>query len=83
MKKIRPPLETDQVNMDKAFQLIMDLMHTNKHIEPSLWAGAVFSVFVNGYQQSGFSYEEFCEELKRVSKHYKCWWQDENGMDKR
>jgi hypothetical protein len=80
MKKIRPPRPDDQDNAQKAYQLIMDLMEMNKGIEPALWCGAVWSVLVNGYKQCDFSYEDFRQEVNKISQHYKSWWEDEVGQ---
>lgn len=74
MKERRPSQENDQANVEKAYQLIKELMSQHPEIEGSLWAGAVWSVFVNGYKQSDFSYEDFCQEVKDACAHSKCWW---------
>lgn len=74
MKKIRTPLDSDQYNTQKGFELIIDLMQKHPEIEPTLWVGAIFSVLVNGYKKCGFSYEEFCNEIHEVLLHYKDQW---------
>jgi hypothetical protein len=75
MKKFRPSLPYDQENAEKAYQLIMETMNLNAGIETTLWCGAVWSVLVNGYKQSGFSYEDFIKEMHTVSKYYESWWE--------
>lgn len=80
MKKFRPPLPDDQEKVEKAYQLIMDVMDKNKEIEPTLWCGAVWSVLVNGYQQDEFSYEDFRKEAAKVVKHYEHWWENDNHI---
>jgi len=74
MKEIRLPLPDDMENTEKAFQLIKDLMSSHKEIEPTLWAGALFSVIADGYKNCGFSYEEFSEEVNTVLSHYRNYW---------
>jgi uncharacterized protein (DUF4213/DUF364 family) len=77
MKEIRPPQASDQENTEKAYELIINLINENEEIERTLWVGAIWSVLVNGYHQCDFSYKDFCEEVKMVSKHYKSWWEEE------
>ncbi len=74
MKERRESKETDQQQTQKAYDLILDLIQKHSEIEPTLWIGAMFSVLANGYKNSNFSYDEFCQEINNVSKHYKsCW----------
>lgn len=72
MKK-RIPLETDQEQIEKAFQLLKNCMKNYSEIEPTLWASAFWSILVDGYSQSGMSYQQFTDEWDRVKHHYKPW----------
>lgn len=72
MKK-RIPLETDQEQIEKAFQLLKNCMKNHPEIEPTLWACAFWSILVDGYNQSGMSYQQFTDEWDRVKHHYKPW----------
>ena len=76
MKEIRPEKDSDQDNIEKAFQLIKVCMQEHQDIEPSLWCGAVWSVLVDGYRNCGFSYKEFCDEWDRIKEHYKKEWDE-------
>jgi hypothetical protein len=76
MKELRPPKDKDQKNIETAFLLIKELMARHNDIEPTLWAGAVWSILVDGYKSSGISYEEFCKEVHGISQHYKPWWDE-------
>lgn len=76
MPEIRPLKPDDQENAEKGFKLILDLMKNHPEIEPTLWAGTLFSVIVNGYRNSDVSYKEFCVEIDRIKKFYKQWWED-------
>ena len=69
----RHPKETDQNEIDKAFNLLKDCMLSHPEIEQTLWAGAFWSVLVDGYSSSGISYEEFCSSWDEVKHHYKSW----------
>lgn len=73
-KQIRFPLDDDQINTQKAYDLIVQLMSYHPEIEPTLWAGGIWSVLVSGYIQCGFSREEFIDEIARISGHYEEWW---------
>jgi hypothetical protein len=73
--KKRKPKKTDQEKTNEAFNLLLETMQKNDHIESSLWAGATWSCIVNGYINSDCPYEEFCEELERIKKHYEKWWE--------
>lgn len=69
----RKPKKTDQQQVEKGFLLIKQLMEKHPEIEPTLWAGSVWSVLVDGYNQSGMSYEQFTKEWNEVKHHYKGW----------
>ena len=77
MKEIRPPHENDQEKIQRAYDLIMDLMNNHPEIEPTLWCGAVWSALVVGYKVCRFSYAEFRDEIFKISRHYKSWWDDD------
>lgn len=67
----REPKKTDQEQTERGFNLIMEIMSAHPEIEPTLWAGAVWSVLVNGYNQSGVTYDEFTRQWDEVKHHYK------------
>ncbi len=69
----RPPKKTDQQQIEKAFNLLKNCMASHPEIEPTLWAGAVWSVLVDGYNSSGMSYEQFTREWDELKNHYKPW----------
>ncbi len=69
----RPPKETDQLDVEMAFLLIKQLMEKHNDIEPTLWASAVWSILIDGYNQSGMTYEDFIYEVSDVIHHYKPW----------
>lgn len=68
--------KTDQMNIEKAFNILINAMKSDPEIEPTLWAGAVWSVLVEGYINSGMSYELFCKEWDKIKIHYKSWWNE-------
>lgn len=73
MKEIRLSKKTDRENTEKAFKILKNAMQSHPEIEPTLWAGATWSCLVEGYRNSEFSYEDFCEEWDKIKKHYKSW----------
>lgn len=75
MKEERPPKPDDQDNIEKAYQIIRTALEESK-IEPTLCAGATFTILAEGYRNSGFSYKEFCEELDEVKDLFKLGWDE-------
>jgi hypothetical protein len=69
--KRRPPKKSDQKNVEKAFKILKETIQSHPEIEPTLWASAVWSILVEGYVNSGASYELFCDEWDRIKEHYK------------
>ncbi len=69
----RESKNTDQNEIQKAFDLLKQCMIDHPEIETTLWAGAVWSVLVDGYNKSGISYEQFTREWDLVKHHYKDW----------
>lgn len=66
----RKPKKTDQQQIEKAFNLLKNCMVDNPEIESTLWAGAFWSILVDGYSASGMSYDQFCMEWDKIKHHY-------------
>jgi len=77
--KIRNPKSSDQEELEKAFQILRKTMQSHPEIENTLWAGAIMSCFVDGHINSEVSYEDFCESLDSIKKHYKKWFEDSSN----
>ena len=75
-KKIRKAKPDDHENIQKAYELIIELMRFNPQIEASLWPGALFSNLVAGYENSGFSFRDFEYEILSMLKHAETWWEE-------
>ncbi len=73
--EIRQPQKNDQEQIEKAFNLLRDCMAEHPEIEPTLWAGAFWSILVAGYSASGMSYEQFTTEWNEVKHNYKKWFE--------
>jgi hypothetical protein len=71
--KLRSPKNTDQEDVEKAFNILKDILNSHPRIEPTLWASAFWSCLVDGYNNSGFTYEQFCLEWENVKDNYKGW----------
>lgn len=69
----RLPKETDQDQAEKAYLLLKDCMASHPEIDPNLWAGAVWSILVDGYAASGMTYDRFTQEWDQVKHFYKPW----------
>ena len=78
MSKIRESKDSDQEEVEKAFQILRKAMKDHSEIESTLWAGALFSCLVTGYPNSGITYKEFCGEIDSVKKFYKSRWKKGN-----
>lgn len=63
--------------IEEAAQLVSELVQLNPQIEMTLWYGALMSCFVRGHINTGFSYEQFRKEIKKVVEHYKPWFEEE------
>lgn len=79
MKIPREIKETDQENTDKAYESIKKCIIDHPEIEPSLWSGGLFSIITEGYMKSGFTYEEFIDEISYMIGFYKRWWDEEKN----
>lgn len=75
--KRRKSKKTDQQQAQIAFEILKETMAEHTEIEPTLWASAFWSCLVDGYINSGITYEEFCNEWDILKKHYKKWFDDE------
>jgi len=71
--EIRPSKQNDQEQIEKGFLLIKQCMQQHPEIEPTLWAGAIWSILADGYSSSGMSYEDFTKEWDQVKHFYKHW----------
>lgn len=71
--KRRPPKKTDQEVIQKCYEYLKNCMAQHPEVEPTLWAGAFWSVLVDGYSNSGMSYEQFTREWDELKHHYKPW----------
>jgi len=45
--RIRPSLEDDQENTQKAYGLLCDLVNSHPDIEPTLWADALWTAILD------------------------------------
>lgn len=68
--KIRPGKHDDQKNIDKAVDLINELMDSNPGIEETLWSAAMISTVFQGYHNSGCTKKELKEEIFQMHDHY-------------
>lgn len=75
-RKKRKPLPTDDVFVDYGVEILSDFIEKHDEIESTLWASVLWSRLVMGYQQCGWTFEQFCEEIEKVKEHYKSWWEE-------
>ena len=67
----RDPKKTDQEQIEIAFRLLKECINNHSEIERTLWAGACWSLLIEGYITSGVSYDQFTTECDQVKHHYK------------
>jgi hypothetical protein len=77
-KRKRIPLESDIDNVERGYEILLDFIENNKEIETTLWCTIFWIAITKGYRNSGFSYEEFLDEITIASSHFKKGWNDEN-----
>lgn len=70
----RKPKNSDQSEAEKAFRLIEETIRNNPQVEVTLWAPALWGILARSYRISGFSYEEFCQEIDNAKIHFKRKW---------
>ena len=75
-KKLRPSKPTDQENVEKAYQILLELMESHKEIEKPLWIGAFASIITFGFKNNGFTHEEFMDEIDLMFGNCKQWWDE-------
>ncbi len=81
MTERRPSKDSDQDETEKAFKMLKAFMQSHSEIEPTLWAGAMWSCLVEGYVKSGVTYQKFCSECTGVMRHYKPWFDEEEEQE--
>lgn len=74
--KNRELKENDRKEIDRAYELIVNIIKTHPETESAIWVAANFSIIARFFQGSGYSHEEFCEKLYKTAKDYKPWWGD-------
>ncbi len=70
--RFREPKEDDQENIQKAYELLMDLIEQNERdIEAALWVGAMICALAENYEKSGISFQQFKTEISQCVEYYK------------
>lgn len=71
MRNARKPKKTDHENVDKIIKLIIELKKLNPKFDECLWYSAFMYGLASGYNNSGFTYDEFRADMDEAFKHYK------------
>lgn len=74
MAQKRKHKKTDQSELERAYQILVEAMQAHPEIEQPLWASACLTVFVFGYVNTDIPYASFCEDLDAVRAHYAKFW---------
>jgi hypothetical protein len=70
----REPKADDQKQVQYVFEHFTRLVKDNPEIEPIILISACWSILIDSYKNSGWTYAQFCEEIDAVKKHYIKWW---------
>ncbi len=74
----RSEKENDQVIVDKAIELLVELQEANPDIEIVLWISAFLTCIARSFANSDLSFEEFESEMKKATEFYKYKFEKEN-----
>ncbi len=70
--KYREKKDSDQKNIQKAYDLLLDLIMANQiDIHPTLWVGAMICALAENYKNSDVPFEYFKEDMINATYHYK------------
>jgi hypothetical protein len=67
----RPGKDTDNAEVEKAIELLYELMSLNRQIEPTLWVSAFFYILSAGFHQCGVPYEMLRITADKALTYYK------------
>jgi hypothetical protein len=68
---IRKPQPDDQKNTHKAYGLLLETIQLNPGIDGALWVSAALILVVDGFVNSGLSFDEFTFALDDVKANYR------------
>lgn len=74
MKGIRRATKEDSKNVDKALDLLSELISLNSKISANVWISAFFASIVTSYTINDISHSDFKKEMNEMIDHYKHWW---------
>jgi hypothetical protein len=74
MSEKRKPITKDQQNAERCFQMLSSYLGGYPEIEGVFWVGALLTITIRKYHESGLTYEEFCVEWDGIKNHYKYIW---------
>lgn len=69
--------EDDQEQVDKALDILMDFLEEHTEFKINIWVSAMCSAISGSFKVSGFSYEEFKEEVQNMTNFYKHRWDED------
>jgi hypothetical protein len=76
MSNFREPKPDDQEKSEKALDMLRDLIFYNDECDSVIWIGAMFALTARWYSKSGHSFENFKEEMDRMTNFYKNLWDE-------
>ena len=74
--KKRKPKPNDEEVVDEAVVILLNLMRSNKQIDPTLWVTAFSHVTAHSYKQSGFPFHRYKDDIFLLIDHYENLWYD-------
>lgn len=76
--KFRAEKKDDQLNVEKAINLINELVQLNPGIETNLWISAFMSLTANTYIQNNVSFVDFYNDISGMLAHFQRIWENDN-----
>ncbi len=71
MEEIRLPKPDDYENVNKAIDLIYNLIKLNPQIEAALWPPAIIYILAKAFIQCNFTHDDLLHEMNQAFTHYK------------
>jgi len=68
--------EKDLEQVNSALDILMDFLEEHTEFEINIWVSAMASAIAGSFKTSGFSYEQFKEEMQNMTNFYGRIWNE-------
>lgn len=73
----RPSKRSDQKEAAKCYNILVDLTRKHPEIESNIWISAFFTAIASSIKETGWTFEQFVEEVMNGINHYRYLWEEE------